>query len=48
MLAHGDSWFDYPLNGNDISFDGLTDIIRQLDPNSVNDENWLETVPVGP
>jgi hypothetical protein len=29
MLAHGDSWFDYPLSGNDLSF-GDTDIIAQL------------------
>lgn len=29
MLAHGDSWFDYPLDGNVISL-GTTDIIAQL------------------
>jgi hypothetical protein len=29
MLAHGDSWFDYPLSGNDLSFRD-TDIIAQL------------------
>ena len=29
MLAHGDSWFDYPLNGNDVCI-GTTDIIVQL------------------
>jgi hypothetical protein len=29
FLAHGDSWFDYPLSGNDISF-GDTDVIAQL------------------
>jgi hypothetical protein len=29
LLAHGDSWFDYPLNGNDLSFSS-TDIIVQL------------------
>ena len=29
LLAIGDSWFDYPLNGNDISFTD-TDIIAQL------------------
>jgi len=29
MLAHGDSWFDYPLSGNDISLHS-TDIIAQL------------------
>lgn len=29
MLAHGDSWFDYPLDGNDISLHS-TDIIAQL------------------
>lgn len=29
MLAHGDSWFDYPLSGNDPSFSS-TDIIAQL------------------
>jgi len=48
MLAHGDSWFDYPLDGNDISFDGPTDIIRQLDPTSVNDENVLSLRAEGP
>lgn len=30
MLAHGDSWFDYPLDGNGISLDGGTDIIEHL------------------
>jgi hypothetical protein len=30
LLAIGDSWFDYPLNGNDVSFSGDTDIIAQL------------------
>jgi hypothetical protein len=29
FLAIGDSWFDYPLNGNDVSF-STTDIIAQL------------------
>jgi hypothetical protein len=29
MLAHGDSWFDYPLNGNAVSLSD-TDIIAQL------------------
>ena len=29
MLAHGDSWFDYPLSGNDFTFSD-TDIIAQL------------------
>ena len=29
FLAHGDSWFDYPLSGNDIAFDD-TDVIAQL------------------
>ncbi len=29
MLAHGDSWFDYPLSGNDLSFRS-TDVIAQL------------------
>jgi hypothetical protein len=29
MLAHGDSWFDYPLNGNGISLSD-TDVIAQL------------------
>lgn len=29
ILAHGDSWFDYPLSGNDLSL-GNTDIIAQL------------------
>jgi hypothetical protein len=31
FLAHGDSWFNYPLWGNSISL-GTTDIIRQLQP----------------
>jgi hypothetical protein len=48
MLAHGDSWFDYPLDGNDVSLDGPTDIIRQLDPTSVNDENVLSLRAEGP
>jgi len=30
LLAHGDSWFDYPLNGNDVTL-GTTDIIAQLE-----------------
>src|SRR5215469_3316800 len=30
MLAHGDSWFDYPLSGNEVSLSGSTDIIAQL------------------
>ncbi|MFI4972942.1 MAG: hypothetical protein ACHP84_00210 [Caulobacterales bacterium] len=29
MLAHGDSWFDYPLDGNGISL-GTTDVVAQL------------------
>ena len=29
MLAHGDSWFDYPLDGNGPAF-GTTDVIQQL------------------
>jgi hypothetical protein len=29
MLAHGDSWFDYPLSGNSLSLTS-TDIIVQL------------------
>jgi hypothetical protein len=29
MLAHGDSWFDYPLSGNDLSLVS-TDVIAQL------------------
>jgi hypothetical protein len=29
MLAHGDSWFDYPLSGNDPSFSD-TDVVAQL------------------
>ncbi len=29
MLAHGDSWFDYPLDGNGVSL-GDTDVIAQL------------------
>lgn len=31
MLAHGDSWFDYPLSGNDLSLSD-TDVIAQLRP----------------
>jgi len=30
LLAHGDSWFDYPLNGNDVSLSS-TDIVVQLE-----------------
>src|ERR1035438_1466493 len=30
LIAHGDSWFDYPLNGNDISLSS-TDIVAQLE-----------------
>ena len=30
LLAHGDSWFDYPLNGNSPLFTDNTDIIAQL------------------
>jgi hypothetical protein len=30
MLAHGDSWFDYPLSGNSLSFRD-TDVIAQLE-----------------
>ena len=30
MLAHGDSWFDYPLDGNSISLPH-TDLIAQLE-----------------
>jgi hypothetical protein len=37
LLAHGDSWFDYPLDGNGISIIGDTDIIAQL-PSLVNPE----------
>lgn len=29
MLAHGDSWFDYPLDGNAVTI-GSTDVIAQL------------------
>jgi hypothetical protein len=29
MLSHGDSWFDYPLNGNDLSLSD-TDVIAQM------------------
>ena len=29
LLAHGDSWFDYPLNGNEVSLTH-TDVIAQL------------------
>ena len=30
LLAHGDSWFDYPLDGNGLSF-GDTDVIAHLE-----------------
>jgi hypothetical protein len=30
LLAHGDSWFDYPLNGNGLSLTS-TDVIAQLE-----------------
>lgn len=30
MLAHGDSWFDYPLNGNLLALFHTTDVIAQL------------------
>jgi hypothetical protein len=30
MLAHGDSWFDYPLSGNVPSPPQPTDVIAQL------------------
>jgi len=30
MLANGDSWFDYPLDGNDVWLGGSTDVIAQL------------------
>src|ERR1700733_793467 len=30
MLAHGDSWFDYPLSGNGLSLTS-TDLIAQLE-----------------
>ena len=30
LLAHGDSWFDYPLTGNGLPI-AQTDIIAQLD-----------------
>jgi hypothetical protein len=30
LLAHGDSWFDYPLNGNSLSLSS-TDVIVQLE-----------------
>jgi hypothetical protein len=46
MLAHGDSWFDYPLDGNDITLSGRTDIIQHLDPDSTNDESMLAARPV--
>src|SRR5262249_43087840 len=29
MLAHGDSWFDYPLSGNSLSLHA-TDVVAQL------------------
>ncbi|HEY6873209.1 MAG TPA: hypothetical protein VI298_10835 [Geobacteraceae bacterium] len=29
MLAHGDSWFDYPLDGNSVTL-GTTDVIAKL------------------
>jgi hypothetical protein len=30
LLAHGDSWFDYPLNGDSVSL-SRTDIVAQLE-----------------
>ena len=30
ILAHGDSWFDYPLHGNSVFPPGHTDIVAQL------------------
>ncbi|HEV2268666.1 MAG TPA: hypothetical protein VGR92_04335 [Steroidobacteraceae bacterium] len=30
LLAHGDSWFDYPLDGNSLSGMGNTDVIAHL------------------
>lgn len=30
VLAHGDSWFDYPLHGNSLLPPGHTDVIAQL------------------
>jgi len=30
MLAHGDSWFDYPLHGNSVLPPGHTDVVAQL------------------
>lgn len=36
MLAHGDSWFDYPLSGNGLSLRS-TDVIAQLE--SMGDES---------
>lgn len=48
MLAQGDSWFDYPLDGNAISLSG-TDIIAQLqgmgtvNPVIANLAHWGET-----
>src|SRR5215467_14447235 len=47
MLAHGDSWFDYPLTGNMLSFED-TDVIAQLrtmgNPNPIIDcvGPWLK------
>ncbi len=28
LLAHGDSWFDYPLSGNDLSL-SRTDVVKR-------------------
>ncbi len=45
ILAHGDSWFDYPLSGNDPSL-APTDIVAQLasmgnvNPNILNLSQW--------
>src|SRR5438874_9160571 len=45
MLAHGDSWFDYPLDGNGLSLRN-TDIVMQLmtmgnvNPDILNISQW--------
>src|ERR1700730_19254428 len=52
ILAHGDSWFDYPLDGNGISLRN-TDIIMQLmtmgdvNPDILNVSQWGDAAAAG-
>jgi hypothetical protein len=39
---------DYPINGNDLTGVGNTDIIQHLDPNSTNDESRISILATGP